>query len=199
MVKDWGAFVRFLELAAAESGRIINFSALSRESGVSMPTIKSYYQLLEDMFIGFRVPAFSQSPRKYLLSTPKFFFFDMGVRHAAAGLTPGLEIVKSQAGFIFEQWIGQELWKRIGYLQKGRLFHYRTKGGAEIDFIIEQEGRFLPVEIKWTQRPEGKDARHLSTFLQDMGEKTSTGYLICRCERPMQIEENVLAVPYWSI
>jgi uncharacterized protein len=64
LVKDWGAFVRFLQLAAAESGRMVNYAAISRESGVSQPTVKSYYQLLEDMFVGFRVEAFSRSPRR---------------------------------------------------------------------------------------------------------------------------------------
>jgi uncharacterized protein len=199
LVKDWGAFVRFLELAAAESGQVINFSALSRESGVSMPTVKSYYQLLEDMFIGFRVFAFSQSPRKYLLSTPKFFFFDMGVRHSAAGLKPGFEIVKTQAGMMFEQWVGQELWKRIGYLKQGKLFHFKTRGGAEIDFIIELEGGFIPVEVKWTEHPSEKDARHLIAFIHDMRGKSSSGYIVCRCARPMQIYENIFAVPYWWI
>jgi len=199
LVKDWGSFVRFLELAAAESGRVINFSALSKESGVSVPTIKSYYQLLEDLFVGFRVPAFSQSPRKYLLSTPEFFFFDAGVRHAAAGLKPGRSAIKSQPGELFEQWVGQELWKRLGYLNKGRLFHYRTKGGAEIDFILEIDNRFIPVEVKWTEHPSESDARHMLTFMRDVPRKTTEGYIICRCSRPMQILENVRALPYWCI
>ncbi len=88
LVKDWGAFVRFLQLAAVESGQILNYANISQESGISQPTVKGYYQLLEDMFVGIRVPAYSKSPRKNLLSTPKFMFFDLGVRHAAAGLNP---------------------------------------------------------------------------------------------------------------
>jgi predicted AAA+ superfamily ATPase len=88
LVKDWGAFVRFLQLAAAESGGMINYANISQETGISQPTVKSYYQLLEDMFVGIRVPAYAKSPRKNLLSTPKFLFFDLGVRHAAAGMNP---------------------------------------------------------------------------------------------------------------
>ena len=64
LVKDWGAFVCFMQLAAAESGQIVNFAAISQESGVSQPTVKSYYQLLEDMFVGFRIEAISRSSRK---------------------------------------------------------------------------------------------------------------------------------------
>ncbi len=53
LVKDWGTFVNFLRLAARESGNATNFASISRETGISEPTVKSHYQLLEDMFIGF--------------------------------------------------------------------------------------------------------------------------------------------------
>ena len=98
LVKDWGAFVRFLQLAAVESGQILNYANISQESGISQPTVKGYYQLLEDMFVGLRVPAYSKSLRKNLLSTPKFLFFDLGVRHAAAGLNPAPELVRANPG-----------------------------------------------------------------------------------------------------
>lgn len=197
LVKDWGAFVRFLELAAAESGGIVNYSSLSKESGVSVATIKSYYRLLEDMFIGFSVPAFSGSTRKYLLSTPKFYFFDNGVRNASAGFEIGPSIVRSQSGPLFEHWVGQELWKRLGYLKQGRLFHYRTKGGAEIDFVLEKDRHYIPIEVKWTEHPSESDARHIESFLRDMSKKATSGFIICRCVKPMQLTGHVKAVPYW--
>lgn len=199
LVRDWGAFARFLALAAAESGAQVNFSAVSRQAGVSVPTVKSYYTLLEDMFIGFQLPAFSKSPRKYLLSTPRFYFFDLGVRHAAAGLEPGTQLVRTQPGKFFEQWVIQELWKRLGYLGRGRMYHYRTKGGAEIDCIVELDGALTPIEIKWTERPDRHDLRHLIDFMRDHGSACTSGYLVCRCARPMQLDDNVLALPYYCL
>ncbi|MBM4311789.1 MAG: ATP-binding protein [Deltaproteobacteria bacterium] len=196
LVRDWGAFARFLPLAAAESGSEVNFSAVSRQAGVSVPTVKSYYALLEDMFIGFQVCAFSKSPRKYLLSTPRFYFFDLGVRHAAAGLEPGLPLVRTQPGKFFEQWVIQELWKRLGYLGRGCMYHYRTKGGVEIDCIIELDGVLTPIEIKWTERPDRHDVRHLIDFVRDHAPACTGGYLVCRCARPMQLDDNVVALPY---
>lgn len=74
---------------------------------------------LKDMFVGFRVPVFTKSPRKKLLSTPKFLFFDLGVRHAAAGLTPSGDLVNASPGPLLEQWVGIELWKRLQYLLVG--------------------------------------------------------------------------------
>jgi predicted AAA+ superfamily ATPase len=197
LVKDWGAFVRFLGLAAAEAGGVTNFAAISQESGISQPTVKSYYQLLEDMFVGFSVPAFSKSPRKNLLSTPRFFLFDLGVRHAAAGLRPSRNVVRANPGPLFEQWVGIELWKRITYLAAGSLYHFRTKDGSEIDFILEQQGRYVPIEVKYTERPSLKDARHILTFLEENPKRARHGFVVCRVPRPLALHEKVTALP-WS-
>ncbi len=199
MVRDWGAFVRFLQLAAAESGGTLNFAGISKEAGISQPTVKAHYQLLEDMFVGIRVPAYVKSPRKNLLSTPRFLFFDLGIRNAAAGLRASPGIVDANPGPLFEQWVGVELWKRLQYLGDGRLFHQRTKDGQEVDFIVERGGRLTPVEVKWTANPSASDARHLRTFLDEKGREAPLGYLVCRCPRPLQLDERITAIPWWGL
>jgi predicted AAA+ superfamily ATPase len=197
LVKNWPAFARFLTLAAAEAGQMINYAAVSREAGVSLPTVKSYYQLLEDLFIGFRVTAFSGSPRKSLLSTERFYFFDVGVRHAAAEWPLEAAAVRANPGPVFEQWVGIELWKRLQYLGSGKLHYLRTKAGAEVDFIVARGGRLMPIEVKWTERPTLADARHVVTFLREHQKRARHGYLICRCQAPLALSERVTALP-WS-
>lgn len=197
LVKSWPAFSRFLQLAAAEAGQMINYAAVSREAGVSLPTVKTYYQLLEDMFIGFRVTAFSGSPRKSLLSTERFFFFDTGVRNAAAELPLETAAVRANPGPIFEHWVGVELWKRLQYLGSGKLHYLRTKGGAEVDFIIARGGQLTPVEVKWTEHPSLIDARHVLAFLREQPKRARHGYLICRCREPLALSDRVTALP-WS-
>jgi predicted AAA+ superfamily ATPase len=199
LVRDWGAFVRFLKLAAAEAGGVLNYANIAQESGLSQPTVKSYYQLLEDMFVGFSVPAFSRSPRKNLLSTSKFFFFDLGVRHAAAGLRPSRNVVRALQGPLLEQWVGIELWKRLTYLGDGTLHHLRTKDGAEIDFIVERAGRYIPIEVKHTERPTPSDARHVLDFLAEQGPKAPHGFVICRTPRPLKLHDRVTALPWASL
>jgi predicted AAA+ superfamily ATPase len=198
LVKDWGAFVNFLRLAARESGQMINFAAVSREVGLSQPTVKSYYQLLEDMFIGFQVPAFSKSPRKNLLSTPRFFFFDLGIRHAASGVTPEVNLVRADPGKYFEQWVGLEIWKRLQYMGEGQLHYFRTKDGAEVDFIVEVKGDLIPLEVKWTRTPASRDVTHLAYFLRE-NPKAKKGYVICRCPRPAQLTESITALPWQDL
>lgn len=200
LVKDWGRFVNFLRLAAANSGMMVNYASIAKDAGITIPTVKSHYGLLEDMFIGFKVEAFSGSGYKTALSTPRFLFFDLGVRNATAsiGLEDGSVVGNSAVGTLFEQWVGIELHKRIQHLGKGRLLYFRTKGGAEIDFIIDLDGELVPIEVKWTERPDIGDAKHLLSFMESE-RKAKKGYVVCRCPRPMKLSEKILAIPWQSI
>lgn len=199
LVRDWGAFLRFLQLAAAESGEVNNYARIADDVGIAPATVRSHYELLEDIFIGFSVPGYSRSPRKNLTSTPRFFLFDLGIRHAASGVTASADVVLSNPGRYFEQWVGIELWKRVGYLGEGRLHHLRTKDGAEIDFIVELGGQVTPVEVKWTERPRRDDARHVITFLKEQKNAAEYGFIVCRAPRPELIDERVLAIPWFCL
>lgn len=199
LVRDLGAFARFLPFAALESGKILNYASISQETGISIPTVKNYYQLLEDMFVGFTVPAFTRSPRKNLLSTPRFFLFDPGVRHAAARLSSSPETVRANPGPVFEQWVGIELWKRLQYLGAGKLHYQRSRDGAEVDFIVERGDTLIPIEVKWTEHPSRTDTRHLRQFMKEHPTQAQQGFVICRCPRPMELEERVVALPWFCL
>ena len=195
LVKDWGAFVNFLRLAARESGQIVNFAAISRDIGLSQPTVKSYYQLLEDMFLGFTVPGFARSPRRSLLSTPRFLFVDPGIRHAAAGISPGRDVVRSDPGRCFEEWVGVEIWKRLQYNGTGQLSYFRTKDGAEVDYVVELPDRTIGMEVKWSERPALQDVTALVSFMRDHPH-VQEGYVVCRCPHPARLSKSILAIPW---
>lgn len=196
LIRNWGDFLQFLRFAALSSGSMLNYASISQETGISQPTVKNYFQLLEDMFVGFRIPAFTRSPRKGIIATPRFYLFDLGVRNAAAGIPPSTAIVRANPGPLFEQWIGIELWKRLQYLGDGTLSYLRTKSGSEVDFIIERNQELIPVEAKWTENPALRDARGVLTFLEEQPERARRGYVVCRCPRPLQLHEKVLALPW---
>lgn len=198
-VKDWGAFLNFLKLAALESGQSLNYAKIARETGLSQPTVKSHYQLLEDMFVGFRIPAFSRSKRKNLLGHARFCFFDLGVRHAAAGLRPCPDTVLADPGHCLEQWVGLEIHRRLGYAGRGSLTYFRTRDGMEIDYVVELDDRFIPIEVKWTDKPTFRDTRHLRTFLAEHADKTSRAFVVCRCPRPAQLDDQITAIPWWML
>ncbi len=199
LVKDWGAFRRFLRLAALESGQMVNDTAIAQQTGLSLPTVKNYYQLLEDMFIGVSVPAWSHSRRRNLMSAGKFLLFDLGVRHAAAGLRPNHDTALAEPGPLFEQWVGLELWRRLQYLGGGGLHFLRSYDGAELDYIVEHEGELTPVEVKWTERLRVADVRHVLAFLAENKRRARRGVVICRCSRPFRLHEQVTAIPWYCL
>ena len=198
-IKDWGHFLRFLKFAAGDSGGTVNLAAVSRETGVAAQTIKAYYQLLEDMFVGFSVPAFSGSARKSALSSPRFLFFNLGVRNAAAGLPLVEAAVNAAPGSLFEQWVGTQLWRKLSYGASGRLSYYRTTDGAEVDFILEHGEELITIEVKWTENPSLKDARHLKTFIAEHSKNCQRGYVVSRCPHFLALSDKITAIPWWNV
>ncbi len=195
IVRDLGHFSRFLELTASESGKIVNFSKLSQEIGVTHSTIASYYQILEDCLISERVePITTSKTRRKLSKTQKYLFYDLGVRRIAAH--EGRELPKEQMGQLFEQYVGLEL-IRIGRSseQKFSVKYWRDPSGPEIDWIVEVKDRYIPIEVKWTTAPTEQDTKYLKIFLNEYP-KAKKGFIICRTPHPMKIDKNLYALPW---
>ncbi len=124
--RNLGAYGRFLQLAAADSGKPINLTKIWQESGVPLSTLRGFYSVLEDTLLGFSLLPFARSARARLLKTPRFHFFDVGVRNAVAGLPLVPEILAADPGPVFEHWVACELQTRIQYLERGhRLSYFR--------------------------------------------------------------------------
>lgn len=194
IVRRLGHFARFLELACLESGRISNFSSLSQEIGISHTTIAAFYEVLEDTLIAHRVDPITRSTsRKKLTRSSRYLIFDMGVRRVCAGEAPA--VGSKRHGELFEQWIGLELINRMQYLNKPtRLRFWRDPDGPEVDWVIDQGSRLVPLEVKWTDHPQAKHVKHLHVFMEEYGQKA--GYIVCTAPRPIRISKNVTAISW---
>ena len=197
LVRELGPFSVFLRLAAVESGRQVNVARLSQESGVPASTVKSYYQVLVDTFVGYWMTTYGARTRKRLLTTPRFYFFDLGVRNAAADLTLPDRVPDELGGALLEHLVAQELIARAGYAGRGhRVSFWRTSYGVEVDLVWETPREDVPIEVKWTARPRPVDARHLETFLDEFPRRARRGLLVCRCPEPQQLTDRVRAIPW---
>lgn len=195
LVRNLGSFARFLEYAASESGNIVNFTKLSQEIGVSHTTIKDYYHVLEDCLVAERVDALSKSmTRKKLTKSSKYLFFDLGVRRVAA--REGIRLPRERFGTLFEQFVGLEL-IRTGRLsgKKVKILFWRDPDGPEVDWIIEDEEGYTPIEVKWTDTPSRRDIKHLHVFLAEY-KKAKSAYLVCQTPRKIKLDDNVYAIPW---
>ncbi|HLD50030.1 MAG TPA: ATP-binding protein [bacterium] len=198
VVRNLGHFARFLELAASESGRIINLRKLSQEIGVAHTTIAAYYQILEDCLITERIEPLTQSAtRKKLTKSEKILFFDLGVRRLAA--REGTKLSRDRMGHLFEQFIGLELLRAAYAKHKNtKILFWRDPDGPEVDWVIDEKGAYTPVEVKSTDNPSSGDIRHLEVFLSEYP-SSKTGYLVCQIPRKMKLSERVFALPWQSI
>jgi predicted AAA+ superfamily ATPase len=195
LVRNIGPFARFLELAASESGRLVNFRKLSQEVGVAHTTIIDYYQVLEDCLIVERVDPLTKSrTRRKLTRASKYIFFDLGIRRVAGN--EGHHLPLDTWGHLFEQFVGLEM-IREARLQEiaSRVLFWRDPAGPEVDWILEREGVLTPVEVKWTKSPSAQDAKHISIFLDEY-QQAKQGFLICQIDRPALLTKNIMALPW---
>ncbi len=198
LVRNIGGFARFLELAASESGSVINLSKLSQIVGVALTTIADYYQILEDCLIAFRIDPITQSKTKRrLIKAPKYLFFDLGVRRACAN--EGVQLSIKTLGDLFEQFVGLELIRNAHInCPQAKVHYWKDSSGPEIDFVLEKDQLYIPMEVKWSENPNFRDAKHLHKFLEEYS-NAPHGYIICRTPRPYSIAENITALPWQEI
>jgi predicted AAA+ superfamily ATPase len=195
--RNIGPYGRFLELAAIDSGRPVNLTKISQESGIALSTLRQFYSVLEDTLLGFSLPPFPGSGRARVLKTPRFFFFDVGVRNALARLPLDERMLATEAGSLLEQWVACELRTRTDYLGPTyRLSYWRTVDGAEVDLVLETPREVIPIEVKYTRNPRPADARALEHFLSRYPRRARRGFLVCRTARPEQLTERVRSVPW---
>lgn len=197
LVRNAASFSVFLQLAALESGKQINLTKMSQASGISVSTLKNYYQVLIDTFIGYWLHSYRRSPRKRLLTTPAFYFFDLGVRNAAAELLLNEAMLSTIGGPLLQHLVGLELIQKAAYLGRGyNVSFWRAVSGAEVDFVFETPNEDIPIEVKWTDVPRELDARHIRKFMELNSERAKRGYVVCRVATIQQLFENVLAIPF---
>ncbi len=196
LVRHLGHFSRFLETAAIESGNIINFSKISNDIGVAQTTIASYYQILQDCLVAERIEPFTKSAtRKRLTKSPKYLFFDLGVRRVCA--KEGIQLNEKSYGRLFEQFIGLELIRQTrSWRPQADVLFWRDPSGPEVDYIVRYDASLTPIEVKWTTHPSAADIKHLKLFLKEYPE-AKKGYVICQTPETSQLADNIIAV-HWS-
>lgn len=197
LVRNMGAFSRFVELAGQESGRIVNYTKVSQDVGVSAVTIQAYYEILSDCLVAERIePIIGSVSRKKLTKSSRYLLFDLGVRRMAAG--EGARLNPARMGELFEQFIGLELVRFCrAHFPRARVRFWRDPDGPEVDWVVDHEGAYLPLEVKLSAQPSSRDARHLHVFLAEY--KTKHGIVVCAAPRPVRLSETVTAVPWQDL
>jgi len=167
LTRSLGAFARFLEAASFSQSSVLNISEVARECAVERKVVESYFGILEDLLIGYRLPVFSKRAKRRLVAHPKFYFFDTGVYRALRPKGP-LDSPEEIDGAACETLLFQELTAINDGLDLGyALFYWRSAAQREVDFVLYGDKGLQAFEIKRTGRIAGTHLRGLRAFLKD--------------------------------
>jgi len=167
LTRNLSAFARFLEAASFSQGSILSISSVARECHVERKVAESYFSILEDLMIGYRIPIFSKKAKRRLIVHPKFYFFDVGVFRTLRPMGP-LDTPEEVDGIALETLFLQELIALNSALNLGyKIFYWRTSNGREVDFVLYGPKGLLSFEIKRTSRITSTMLGGLKSFLTD--------------------------------
>lgn len=161
-VRHIAAFRKLLQLMAGQVGNLCNFSEWAALTAVSNDTVADYADLLEETHVIRLVRPFVGGKRAELTHAPKVYFLDNGVRNLLrGGFAPFEE--RSDRGALMEGFVFAELHKTVNPLLDS-VRYWRSKSGAEVDFVVEHQGRLLACEVK-AGDPRGRLTRSARSFL----------------------------------
>lgn len=176
-------FARFLEAAAFSNGEMLNYSNIASDCGVSQPTIKEYFQILEDTLIGRLVPSYQRKPKRRVIKAPKFYFFDIGITNHLLGRGK-IEFGTELFGNAFESFIFQELTAHSHYSELEYVISYwRTASQLEVDFILGRNQ--VVIEVKGANRISNRHLSGLKAFMEEY--KVDKAIVVCTEPLPRRV------------
>ena len=168
-IRNIRSFSRFLDMASFSNGEIVNYSNIAADCGVSAPTVREYFQILEDTLIGRFLPSYQKKPKRRVILSPKFYYFDVGIANYL--LKRGRVAIGSESfGHAFEHFIYHEIYSHTHYSDLNYpLSYWRTASQIEVDFILGDHE--VAVEVKSTEMANTRHLHGLKSFAEEYNVK----------------------------
>jgi predicted AAA+ superfamily ATPase len=196
-IGDEMLFLKFMTVAAAQTGNLLNYQNISNSLGVALNTVKRWISVLLTSGIICLLEPFANNIHKRAVKTPKLYFLDTGlVCYLAKWRTAEQAANGAMNGALFETFVISEIIK--SYFNAGRrppVFFYRDRDGNEIDLLVEENGNIYPIEIKLTGNVELKAVRHFSKLNDVPGKKCGTGCVISMSDELRYLDGQNYIVP----
>ncbi|MCK9507922.1 MAG: AAA family ATPase [Pigmentiphaga sp.] len=165
LTRNLSSFTRFMEVAALSNGEIINYQNIASECGVSAPTIKEYFSILEETLVGYIIPAFTKHVKRRVIQSPKFYYFDLGIVNyllKRTDLQPG----SPEFGHAFDHFMIQEIIACLAYTNSRlQLSYWRTTSGYEVDMVLGDAE--IAIEIKSSAEVRSHHLKGLKAFAEE--------------------------------
>ena len=197
-VGDLTQFQNLLRVLAARSGQLLNLADVARDLGVALNTVKAWLSVLEATCQVLLLRPYYANIGKRLVKTPKVYFTDVGTLCYLAGLRdPEHAASGPLGGAIMETAVVGEIVKTLTHRgMDPQIFFWRTTAGAEVDIVVETQGRLVPIEVKLSATPRPAMAGPIRRFHKDFGERTMPGYVVHPGDVRLPLGEGVNALPF---
>ena len=143
-------FERFLKLMASRTSQELSYSNLSRDIGLSVPTIKSWTSLLQTNSIIYLLQPYYKNFGKRIIKSPKLYFLDTGLAAYLSGIQTKEHLLNGpMGGALFETFVVTNFLKRFSALDiNPSLYYWKNISGIEVDLLVEHGNKLIPIEIK---------------------------------------------------
>lgn len=172
---------RLLRLVAARSGQLLVPGNLANGLTITAPTVRRYLDLLEEVFLIKRIPAWARSLSRREVGTPKVALVDSGVAANALGHdAAGLQRLDSPLGGLLEGFVAMELARQLTWSgERADLFHYRTKDQVEVDILLEnRQGKVVAIDVKAASTVRADDFRGINHLAGRIGTDLVVGIVL---------------------
>jgi predicted AAA+ superfamily ATPase len=179
-VQNLSLFQRFLKLCAARCGQLLNMTSLGNDCGVSHKTVAAWLSVLEAGYVVFLLQPHHQNFGKRLVKTPKLYFHDTGLAAHLMGILDAEHLsIHSARGALFENLVISELLKRrFNQGLAANLYFWRNNTGDEVDLVLEQGDKLLPIEIKSGQTFNSDFLTGLNKWVRYAGDAAMPAHLV---------------------
>jgi len=191
-------FERFVKLLASRTAQELNCSTLSRDIGVSVPTIKSWLTLLEASGLIFFLMPYHRNFGKRLIKAPKCYFIDTGLVSYLVGLQDEAHALDGpMGGALFETACVSQFYKRFSaFADPCSLYYYRSTDGLEVDLLIETGKAIYPIEMKLSSTIDYGRVSPLMKWLEISSSKDTRGLVISTSKQLGAVGKNVVNCHY---
>ncbi len=192
LIQNLVQFSKFLKVASLANGNQINYANIASETGIPASTVRSYFEILNDTFVGFLLEPWKKSQNRKSVATAKFYFFDIGVANFLAA-TEKLNRNSDEFGKAFEHFIAMELRAYLSYYRiKKQLTFWRTHNQDEVDFII---GDKIAIEVKSTTKVQ---AKHLVGLRKLKEENIIEYFFVVSFDEIERVTDDNIRILHWQ-
>jgi predicted AAA+ superfamily ATPase len=175
----------------------IVYDSLCSDVGVSAPTIKEYFQILEDTLVGHRLYPYTKTTKRKALVSPKFYFFDVGIGNALLRRF-SLHESTPEYGTACEQYIFQEISAYINLSDNfTSLYYWRSVDKFEIDFIVDLENlSLLLIEVKSSKKITSKHLNGFKAFSEEKKLRIDKKIIVCFESVKRTLDNDIIVYPF---